>query len=67
MMYINISTHLSNPTECIIPGGGHGNLLQYSFLENPTDRRAWRATVHGVVKSQPQLKQLSTHRVYNNE
>ena len=28
------------------PGGGHGNLLQYSCLENPMDRGAWRATVH---------------------
>ena len=33
------------------PGGGHGNPLQYSFLENPKDRGAWRATVHGVAKS----------------
>ena len=33
------------------PGGGHGNLLQYSCLENPMDRGAWRATVPGVVKS----------------
>jgi len=31
------------------PGGGHGNPLQYSCLENPVDRGAWRATVHGVV------------------
>ena len=30
------------------PGGGHGNPLQYSCLENPKDRRAWRATVRGV-------------------
>ena len=29
-------------------GGGHGNLLQYSCLENPMDRGAWRATVHRV-------------------
>ena len=29
------------------PGGGHGNLLQYSCLENPMDRGAWRATVMG--------------------
>ena len=28
------------------PGGGHGNPLQYSHLENPTDRGAWQATVH---------------------
>ena len=34
------------------PGGGHGNPLQYSSLENPIDRGAWWATVHGVVKSQ---------------
>ena len=32
------------------PGGGHGNPLQYSSLENPTDREAWWATVHGVTK-----------------
>ena len=30
-------------------GGGHGNLLRYSCLENPMDRGAWRATVHGVA------------------
>ena len=34
------------------PGGGHGNPLQYSCLENPVDRGAWRATVHMVAKSQ---------------
>ena len=34
------------------PGGGHGNPLQYSRLENPMDRGAWRAIVHGVAKSQ---------------
>ena len=33
------------------PGGGHGNPLQYSCLQNPMDRGAWRATVHGVTKS----------------
>ena len=32
------------------PGGGNGNLLQYSCLENPMDRGVWRATVHGVSK-----------------
>ena len=31
------------------PGGRHGNPLQYSCLENPMDRGAWWATVHGVV------------------
>ena len=33
------------------PGGGHGNPLQYSCLENPMDRGAWWATVHRVAKS----------------
>ena len=33
------------------PGGGHGNPLQYSCLENPMDRGAWRATFHGVAES----------------
>ena len=38
------------------PRGGHGNPLQYSFLENPLDRGARWATVHGVAKSQTRLK-----------
>ena len=33
------------------PRGGNGNPLQYSCLENPMDRGAWEATVHGVAKS----------------
>ena len=33
------------------PGGKHGNLLQYSFLENLTERGAWWATAHGVAQS----------------
>ena len=32
-------------------GEGHGNPLQYSCLDNPMDRGAWQATVHGVAKS----------------
>ena len=43
------------------PGGGHGNPLQHSCLENPTHRGAWWAPVHGVAKSWTQLKRLSTH------
>ena len=43
------------------PGGGHGNPLQYSCLQNPMDRGAWRATVHGVAKSRTQRKQPSVH------
>ena len=37
------------------PGGGHDNLFQYACLENPMDRGAWWATVHGVAKSQTLL------------
>jgi len=44
------------------PGGGNGNLLQYSCLENPMDIGAWRATVHGIVKSQTWL---SMHAWYS--
>ena len=35
-----------------LPGGGQGNLLQCSCLENPMDRGAWWATVHRVTKNQ---------------
>ena len=51
------------------PGEGNGNPLQYSCLEDPMDREAWQATVHGVTKSETWLsdthptlthKQLST-------
>ena len=37
------------------PGGGHGNPLRYSCLENPMSREAWWATVHGVTKSKTRL------------
>ena len=43
------------------PRGGHGNPLQYSCLENPTDRGAWWAIVHRVTKIRTRLKQLSMH------
>jgi len=46
------------------PGGGHGNPLQYSCLENFIDRGAWWATAHRVAKSQTQLKRLSTCAQY---
>ena len=42
-------------------GGGHGNPLQYSCLENPMDRESWWAAVHRAVKSWTRLKLLSTH------
>ena len=43
------------------PGGGHGNPLQYSCLENPMDRGAWQDTIHRVAKSRTRLKPLSMH------
>ena len=42
----------SAPDSGRCPGGGNGDPLQYSCLENPMDRGAWRATVHRVPKSQ---------------
>ena len=44
----------------LAPGGGHGNPLQYSCLEESMDRGAWWTTVYRVTKSQTWLKQLST-------
>ena len=42
------------------PGGRHGNPLQHSCLENPTDRGAWKATVHGAAKESDTTK-VSQH------
>ena len=44
------------------PGERNGNPLQYSCIENPTDRGAWWTTVHGVVKSQTWLKEMVKDR-----
>ena len=41
-------------------GGGNGNPLQYSCLENPRDRGAWWAAIYGVAQSQSRLKRLSS-------
>ena len=41
------------------PGGEHGNSFQYSCLENPMDRGAWRATVHGVAEGRTQLSDFT--------
>ena len=43
------------PGEGKSPGGGDGNTLQHSCLENPMDRGVWWATVHGVTKSRTWL------------
>ena len=43
-------------------GGGNGNPLQYSCLENPLDNGAWQAIVHRVAKSWTRLKQLSSSK-----
>ena len=43
-------------------GERNGNPLQYSCLGNPMDRRAWQATVHGVVKNQKQFRDYITTR-----
>ena len=64
----NSSLYIAHPpTLCLytkweyVNWEGHSNPLQYSYLENSTDRGAWRATVHRVAKSQTRLKQLSMH------
>ena len=44
-----------------VPGGGHGNPLQYSCLENPHGQRNLTGYIHGVTKSRTQLKPLSMH------
>ena len=48
------------------PGGGHSNPLQYSCLENPMDRGAWRAIVQRVTQSLTQLKRFIMHSTYIN-
>ena len=46
------------------PGGGLGNSLWYLCLQNPMNRRTWRAIVHRVAKSQTQLKGLNIHTTH---
>ena len=45
-------------------GEGNGNPLQYSCLENPMDRRAWQATVHGVARAGQDLANHHHHHFY---
>ena len=49
-------TSLTSLTSYFITGEGNGNPLQYSCLENPMDRGAWWAMVHGVAESQTRMK-----------
>ena len=50
------------------PGGGNGNPLQYSCLENPMDRGAWQVTAHGVAKSRARLSRQThyTHTTFSS-
>ena len=50
LLHINKMDSGSIPRSGRSLGEGNGNLLQYSWLENPTERGAWQATVHGVAK-----------------
>ena len=47
------------------PGEGNGNSLQYSCLENPMDRGAWLATVHGITKSRTRLSDFTIFKMDN--
>ena len=66
-MHPESACNVRNPS--LIPGSGrssgegNGNPLQYSCLENPTDRGAWWATVHGIEKSPTRLERLSMQNV----
>ena len=57
----DIRVTASTPGSGRSPGGGHGSPRQYSCLENPMDRGAWRAAVRRFAKSWTRLKQLGTH------
>ena len=52
----------SSPRSGKSPGERNGNLLQCSCLENPMDRGAWQATVHGVAQSQTRLTEHAQTR-----
>ena len=55
----NMGDLVSIPGSERSPGEGNGNPVQYSCLENPMDRGAWWATVHGVAKSRTRLSDFT--------
>ena len=57
----NVRDAGSTPESERSPGGGYSDPLQYSCLENPIDREAWRATVHSVSNSWTWLKWFNMH------
>ena len=57
---ITLPTKATSQSYVVFPGEGNVNPLQYSCLENPMDRGAWLAAVHGVAKSWTRLKRLSS-------
>ena len=65
-MQVDVRDLGSTPRLGRSPGGGHGNALQYSCLEQPMDRGAWCTMVHRVAKSQTRLKKLTMHALYFN-
>ena len=64
-MQVDIRDPGSVPGPGRYPEEGNGNPFQYSCLENPMDRGAWWAAVHGVAQSGTRLKRLSTHAQHN--
>ena len=60
----NVGDPGSIPRSGRSPGEGNGNSLQYSCLENPMDRGAWRVRVHGVAKNQTRLRDFTHFAFY---
>ena len=59
-----IEINIRDSTDTVIPGVGNGNPLQYSCLENSIDKRAWRATVHGIAQSRTRLSTQACRHIY---
>ena len=63
----NVGDLGSIPGSGRFPGEGNGNPLQYYCLENPTDRGAWWATVHGVAKSRTRLRDFTIYISFSSD